>query len=160
MIVVSDSTVLIGLAKIGKLDFLRQVFSKISVPEEVFLEVAEKGAGKPGSKSIKDTQWIEVIPIKDKTQVDLLMVSLDKGEAEVLALAKQLGADLILADEGKARKSAIMAGYEVMGLLGLFILAKELGLIDKVRPLIAELSRKKFRVSERVVSETLKRAGE
>jgi len=95
VIVVCDSTVLIGLAKIGKLDFLRQLFSKISVPEEVFLEVVEKGAGNPESKSIKDTQWIEVIPNKDNTRVDLLMVSLDKGEAEVLALAKQLRADLI-----------------------------------------------------------------
>jgi uncharacterized protein len=160
VIVVCDSTVLIGLAKIGKLDFLRQIFSKISVPKEVFLEVVEKGAGKPGSDSIKDTQWIEVIPIKDKTQVDLLMVSLDKGEAEVLALAKQLRADLILADEAKARKSAIIAGYEVMGMLGLFILAKKLGLIDEVRPLIDELTIKKFRVSDRVVSETLKKAGE
>ncbi len=160
MIVVCDSTILIGLAKIGRLDLLREVFSKISVPEEVFREVVEKGAGKAGSKSIKDTPWIEIIPVKDKTQVDLLMISLDKGEAELLALAKQLGADLILVDEEKARKSAVIAGYDVMGLLGLFILAKKFGFIDQIRPLIGELRRNKFRVSERVVSETLKRAGE
>ena len=160
MIVVCDSTILIGLAKLGRLDLLREVFSKISVPEEVFHEVVEKGAGKPGSESIKDTRWIEIIPIKDKTEVDLLMISLGKGEAEVLALAKQLGADLILVDEQKARKSAVIAGYDVMGLLGLFILAKKLGLIDQIRPLIGELRKKKFRVSDRVVLETLKRAGE
>jgi len=88
------------------------------------------------------------------------MISLDKGEAEVLALAKQLRADLILVDEEKARKSAVIAGYDVMGLLGLFILAKKFGFIDQIRPLIGELRRNKFRVSERVVSETLKRAGE
>ena len=160
MIVVCDSTILIGLAKIGRLDLLREVFSKISVPEEVFHEVVEKGAGKTGSKSIKDARWIEIIPIKDRTQVDLLMISLEKGEAEVLTLAKQLGADLILVDEQKARKSAVIAGYDVMGLLGLFILAKKLGLIDQIRPLIGELRKKKFRVSDRVVLETLKRAGE
>jgi uncharacterized protein len=160
VIVVCDSTILIGFAKIGRLDLLREVFSKISVPGEVFREVAEKGAGKPGSESIKDTHWIEIIPIKDKTQVDLLMISLDKGEAEVLALAKQLGADLILVDEEKARKSAVIAGYAVMGLLGVFTLAKKFGLIDQIRPLINELKRNKFRVSDRVVSETLKRAGE
>jgi predicted nucleic acid-binding protein len=160
VIVVCDSTVLIGLAKIGRLDLLRQVFSKISVPEQVFIEVTEKGAGRPGSKSIKDTSWIEVIPIKDKTQVDLLMVSLDKGEAEVLALAKQLGADMILADEEKARKSAVIAGFNVMGLLGLFNLAKKIGLIHEVRPLINELMTKKFRISDKVVEEVLKKAGE
>ncbi len=160
MIVVCDSTILIGLSKIGRLDLLREVFARISVPEEVFREVGEKGEGKPGSKSIKDPDWIKVIPVKDTTEVDLLTISLDKGEAEVLALAKQLGADLIMADEEKARKSAVLAGYDVMGLLGLFILAKNLGLIDEVRPLIDELKRKKFRVSDRVVSETLKKAGE
>jgi predicted nucleic acid-binding protein len=160
VIVVCNSTILIGLAKIGRLDLLKEVFSKVSVPEEVFREVVEKGSGKPGSKRIKDINWIEVIPIKDKTQVDLLMISLEKGEAEVLALAKQLGADLILVDEEKARKSAVIAGYNVMGLLGLFILAKKLGLVDQIRPLIGELRRKKFRVSDRLVSEILKRVGE
>jgi uncharacterized protein len=158
--VVCDSSILIGLAKIGKLDLLREIFSKISVPEEVFCEVVEKGAGKAGSERIKDVHWIEIIPVKDKTQVDLLMISLDKGEAEVLALAKQLEADLILVDEEKARKSAVIAGYDVMGLLGLFIVAKKLGFIDQVRPLIGELRKNKFRIDDRVVSETLKRAGE
>jgi predicted nucleic acid-binding protein len=160
VIVVCDSTILIGLANIGRLEILREVFSKISIPDEVFHEVAQKGSDRLGSKDIKDARWIEVIRIKDKTQVDLLMISLDKGEAEVLALAKELGADLILVDEEKARKSAVIAGYNVMGLLGLFILAKKLGLLDQVRPLIDELRRKKFRVSDRVVSEALKRAGE
>jgi uncharacterized protein len=160
VIVVCDSTILIGLSKIGRLDLLREVFSRISVPQEVFHEVGKKGEGKPGSKSIKDTDWIEIIPVKDTTQVDLLMLSLDRGEAEVLALAKQLRADLILVDEEKARKSAVLAGYDVMGLLGLFILAKKFGLIDQVRPLIGELRRNKFRISDRIVSETLKRAGE
>ncbi len=46
MIVVCDSTILIGLAKIGRLELLEKVFSKISVPEEVFRELLEKGAGK------------------------------------------------------------------------------------------------------------------
>lgn len=160
MIVVCDSTILIGLAKIGKLDLLREIFSRIYVPEEVFYEVVEKGKGKPGSESIKGTDWIEIIHVKDKIQVDLLTVSLDKGEAEVLALAKQLGADLILVDDEKARKSAVLAGYDVMGLLGLFILAKKLGLIDQVRSLVEGLRRNKFRLSDRVVSETLRRSGE
>jgi predicted nucleic acid-binding protein len=43
MIVVSDSTILIGLAKIGKLELLRKIFSKVYIPEEVFNEVVEKG---------------------------------------------------------------------------------------------------------------------
>ncbi len=53
MIVVCDSTVLIGLAKLGKLELLREVFSKVCIPEAVFHEVAEKGANNPGSEVIK-----------------------------------------------------------------------------------------------------------
>ncbi|MDL1980683.1 MAG: hypothetical protein LWX02_04265 [Deltaproteobacteria bacterium] len=48
MIVVSDSTILIGLVKIGKLDLLKEIFSKVFIPEEVFKEVVERGKGKSG----------------------------------------------------------------------------------------------------------------
>ena len=160
MIVVSDSTILIGLVKIGKLDLLKEIFSKIFIPEEVFKEVVERGKGKPGSKVIKEAAWIEVKPVKDRIQVSFLLGSLEKGEAEVLVLARELEADLILLDEEKARKSAVIAGFEIMGLLGLFILAKNLGLIYEVRPLVDELMIKKFRISDKIIEETLKKVGE
>ena len=88
MIVVSDSTILIGLVKIGKLDLLKEIFSKVYIPEEVFKEVVERGKGKPGSKVIKEAAWIEQKPVKDKIQVAFLLGSLEKGEAEVLVLAR------------------------------------------------------------------------
>ncbi|RLB31765.1 MAG: DUF3368 domain-containing protein [Deltaproteobacteria bacterium] len=160
MIVVSDSTILIGLVKIGKLDLLKEIFSKVFIPEEVFKEVVERGKGKPGSEIIKEAAWIEAKPVKDKIQVAFLLGSLEKGEAEVLVLARELKADLILLDEEKARKSAVIAGFEIMGLLGLFILAKNLGLIHEVRPLVDELMIKKFRISDKLIKETLRKAGE
>ena len=49
MIVISDSTILIGLVKIGNLDLLKEIFSNVYIPEEVFKEVVERGKGKPGS---------------------------------------------------------------------------------------------------------------
>ncbi len=160
MIVVSDSTILIGLVKIGKLDLLKEIFFKVYIPEEVFKEVVERGKGKPGSKVIKEAAWIEVKPVKDKIQVNFLLGSLEKGEAEVLVLARELETDLILLDEEKARKSAVIAGFEIMGLLGLFVLAKNLGLIDEVRPLVDELTIKRFRISDKIIEKTLKKAGE
>jgi len=160
MIVVSDSTILIGLVKIEKLDLLKEIFFKVYIPEEVFKEVVERGKGKPGSKVIKEAAWIEVKPVKDKIQVNFLLGSLEKGEAEVLVLARELETDLILLDEEKARKSAVIAGFEIMGLLGLFVLAKNLGLIDEVRPLVDELMIKKFRISDKIIEKTLKKAAE
>ena len=122
--------------------------------------MVEKGKDKPGFKFIKEAAWIKTRRVKDNTQVSFLLGSLEKGEAEALALARELEADLILLDEEKARKGAVIAGFEIMGLLGLFMLAKNLGLIDEVRPLVDKLRMKKFRVSDRIVSETLKNAAE
>ena len=160
MIVVCDSTVLIGLCRIGKLELLQDVFGQISIPKAVFAEVTEKGLNRPGAKSLIEADWIKVTEIKDRSQVTFLLGTLDKGEAEVLALAKEFKADLILLDEGKARKIAVIAGFDVMGLLGLFLLAKKTGLVQRIGPLIEDLRRKNFRISDRVVSEALKRAGE
>ena len=160
MIVVCDSTVLIGLARIGRLELLQQVFGQILIPRTVFREVAGKGLNRPGAKFIKEANWIKVTEIKDRSQVAFLLGSLDEGEAEVLALAKESNADLILVDEEKARKIALIAGFEVMGLLGLFLLAKSTGILQRVGPLVEELKGKNFRISDRVISETLKRAGE
>jgi predicted nucleic acid-binding protein len=60
VIVVCDSTILIGLAKIGRLELLEKVFSKISFPEEVFRKLVEKGAGKQkegfGAKSLNEVK--------------------------------------------------------------------------------------------------------
>ena len=160
MIVVSNSTILIGLAKIGKLDLLRKIFSKVYIPEEVFKEVAERGKKKPGSQVISKAGWIEIKPINEKTQVNFLMAFLEKGEAKVLALAKEINADLILLDEEKARKSAVIAGFEVMGLLGLLIVAKNLGLLKEIRSSIQELKRKRFRISDKILVEALRKVGE
>jgi len=160
VIVVSDSTILIGLAKIGKLDLLKEVFHKIYVPEEVFREVTERGLNKPGAQFIRKTVWIKAKPVEDRTQVNLLMASLDKGEAEVLALSKEMKAELILLDEEKARKSAVIAGFNVMGLLGMLVLAKKLGLLDEIKSLIEELRRKKFRISDGIIVQALMQAGE
>ena len=160
MIVVSDSTILIGLAKVDRLDLLREAFYEIYVPEEVFKEVTDRGIDKPGAQDIRKSAWIKVRTVKDRTQVNLLMASLDKGEAEVLALSKEMEAELVLLDEEKARKSAVIAGFNVVGLLGILVLAKKLELLDEIKPLIEELGRKKFRISDVIIAEALKQAGE
>lgn len=160
MIIVSDSTILIGLAKVDRLDLLREAFYEIYVPEEVFKEVTDRGIDKPGAQDIRKSAWIKVRTVKDRTQVNLLMASIDKGEAEVLALSKEMEAELVLLDEEKARKSAVIAGFNVVGLLGILVLAKKLELLDEIKPLIEELGRKKFRISDVIIAEALKQAGE
>ena len=47
-----------------------------------------------------------------------------------------------------------------MGLLGVLVIAKNLGLIEIIRPFIEELKNKRFRISDRVITEALLKAGE
>lgn len=159
-IVVSDSTVLIGLAKIDSLFLLKEMFQEIHVPEAVFREVTQDGWLKPGAEAVCKAPWILRQEVSDRIQVHFLMTVLEEGEAEVLVLAKELQADLILLDEEKARKSAVMAGFSVMGVIGILIAAKRLGLIASVGGCIKKLQEEKFRLSERVVKMALQQAGE
>ncbi|MCW5200324.1 hypothetical protein VU07_00690 [Desulfobulbus sp. F4] len=151
-VVISDSTVLIGLAKIGKIDLLRELFQEIYVPEAVFREVTQDGWLKPGAEAVRKAPWILRKEVSDRIQVHFLMTVLEEGEAEVLVLAKELQADLILLDEEKARKSAVLAGFSVMGVIGI--------LIASVGCCIKKLQQEKFRLSERVVKMALQQAGE
>jgi predicted nucleic acid-binding protein len=58
MIVVTNSTPIISLAKINKLHLLRDIFGEIYVPNAVYKEVALKGKGRPGSKEIEEAEWV------------------------------------------------------------------------------------------------------
>ena len=83
MRVVCDSTVLIGLAKIGKLDLLKQIYEEVYIPEAVYTEVVTRGKGKPGVREIANALWIKKEPVKERRTVDLLIAEMGYGEAEV-----------------------------------------------------------------------------
>ncbi len=114
------------LAKINSLFLLKEMFQEIHVPEAVFREVTQDGWLKPGAEAVRKAPWILRKEVSDRIQVHFLMTVLEEGEAEVLVLAKELQADLILLDEEKARKSAVLAGFSVMGVIGILIAAKRL----------------------------------
>lgn len=52
MIVVSDSTALIGLSAIGGLEWLRELYSIVIIPQAVYREVIIDGKGKAGSEEV------------------------------------------------------------------------------------------------------------
>ncbi len=160
MIVVGDSTIFIGLAKIKKVNLLKNLLQEVCIPEAVFREVAEEGDQRAGAKEVREALWIIKKEIFDSTSVNFLMTSLERGEAEVLVLAKEIKADIILLDEVKARKSAVFAGFKVIGLIGILMIAKQNGLIENIKPYIENLQRKNFRISNKIVNEALKQVGE
>lgn len=65
MIVVSDSGPLIALSKINHLDILNKFFREIIIPQAVWIEVVEKGKGRPGAKAVKESKWIKINKVKN-----------------------------------------------------------------------------------------------
>lgn len=158
MVVTSNASTLIGLARIGKLPLLERLYSQVIIPEAVWREVSVEA--KPGEEAIKKAPFVKMGKVEDEKAVKLLLGSLGRGEAETLVLAKEINANLILMDEKKGRKAARGAGFKVMGILGLLVVAKRKGLVENIKPLIEKLNEEGFRLSKEVIYGTLKEVEE
>ncbi len=139
MIIVSDTSPLINLAAVGQLDLLRQLYGHVIIPQAIYDEIVIAGAGQPGAAEVKAAGWIEIRRLKDQALVDILTLELDRGEAEALALAMELKADLLLIDERRGRAIASRLGLTHLGLLGALVEAKQRSLIPAIKPLLDEM---------------------
>jgi len=101
VIVVSDATPLIGLAKINHFFLLKDLFGTVIIPQAVYDEVVTHAPNRPGATEVSQAAWIQTQTVSDKTKVAYLRTDLDQGEAEALVLAKELTADWVLLDEQK-----------------------------------------------------------
>lgn len=121
MIVVSDATLLMALAKIGRLALLQDLFGAIWVPDAVYAEVTFRVPNRPGADEVCQASWISVMSVVDSVKADYLRLDLDRGEAEVLVLAAEMAADWVLLDEVKARLAADLLGLQYIGAVGLLL---------------------------------------
>ncbi|NOR43377.1 MAG: hypothetical protein GQ572_08575 [Gammaproteobacteria bacterium] len=93
-VIVADTGPLIALALVELLPVLQKLFSHVYVSVGV-LEEATKDNSKPGAKAIKlavKKGWVTVHPVEMGESFQELIDVLDQGEAEALALAKQMNA--------------------------------------------------------------------
>jgi predicted nucleic acid-binding protein len=146
-IVVSDSTCLIALERIRRLDLLPAVFGQIWIPPAV---AAEFGESLP---------WLLVRAPANVGAVAAYAALVDAGEAAAIALAAELKCEVIL-DDLQARRLAAREGVPCVGLLGVLLRAKQGGQLVAVRPLIDALRERNFHVSAALVAEALRLAGE
>ena len=159
-IVVSDSSPLIHLSQIGRLQLLKKLFGKLIIPQAVYREVVIEGGEKPGSKEVREASWITVMEIRNKRLKRLLQFQLDEGEAEAIVLALETKASLILLDDREARLQARRLGLRITGTPGILLRAKKLGLIRNMREEIDKLKQTGFRISKNLEEEVLKVVGE
>ncbi len=100
--VVSNSSPLIRLSQIGRLSLLREFFGELLIPPAVYREVVVEGRGRPGSREVREASWIKVVGIKDERLKRILQFMLDEGRAEVMVLALEINASLLLIDDREA----------------------------------------------------------
>ena len=157
--VVVNTTPIIALALIGHLDLLQHLYGEVMIPPSVRTEVLAGGPGGVGVAELQSADWIRIAPLQDPQRADLLS-DLDRAEAEVIALALELNAELVIIDERLGRRHAKRLGLKLTGTLGVLLKAKEQKLVPVVEPLIGQLRQGGIWLGDAVVAETVKLAGE
>ena len=157
MKVVANTTPLISLASIGKLELLKDIFGEIIIADAVYSEIkAKQGYG----YNEIDNDFIKVQNIKGIVYRDFLLNQLDLGETETIILAKEIDADFVIIDENIAYKIAKSSELQVVRTLSILLRAKDRGLIPALKPLLDEMILKGRWYSQRVYKTILEQAGE
>ena len=133
MIVISDTTPLISLMKIGQLNLLNHLFGEVQIPSAVFEELVSNRRFPDESRQIKECPFIKKITVSDTDAVKLLRRStgLDAGESEAIILSDSIPASLLLMDEAKGREVAAQMGIQLMGTIGVLLIANNGNLLSK-----------------------------
>jgi predicted nucleic acid-binding protein len=156
--VIVNNTPLVALWTLGQLALLRDLYGTAWIPQAVEIEflATERSARQ---QALSQATWIQTIKLQDMRHA-LAYVGLGPGEAEVLALAIEQEARLVIIDERKARRYAQRFGLPLTGTLGVLLLAKERGLIPIVGPLITQLQTAGLYLDPALISKVLTLAQE
>jgi uncharacterized protein len=158
-LVVVNSTPIIALSLINQFDLLHKLYGRVSIPTAVREEISAAGTAGVGVRELHGAAWVDVVSLQDPSRADLI-ADLERGEAEVIALAQEQNADLVIIDERLARRYAKRLGMRLTGTLGVLLRAKQLGMVGAVEPLIDQLRLGGIRLGDDLIAEVLKLAGE
>jgi len=150
-IVIFNSSPLINLSKIKSLNLIKKIYGQIIIPEAVKEEVVVSGRNKEKVEKIVkliEKDIIKIVKVKNRSLVKSFQINLDYGESEVLAMAIDMNASLIVIDEKEARQVAEIYNLNKTGFIGVLIKAEKLGLIDSAMDLIDLAIKKGFRINK------------
>ena len=129
-LVVADTSLLLNVGLIGRLDLLREQFDGVTAPEQVRDELAAGDDGLDDLRALRDEGFLELVPVEESSLFVELRRELDRGEAAALAYAIDADADLVLLDERDARRVARRHDRSVTGVIGVLLRAAERDRID------------------------------
>ena len=158
---ISNTTPVINLAEIGRLDILEGLFGKVAVPPAVVDELLAKESLFEKAAGAAKTGRFEVMAPANRLLARGFGAVVHAGEAECIALAMEHQGSLLLLDDLQARALASSNGLAFTGTLGCLVEAKSRGWIDAVAPLLDNLRRSaRFWISRRLEAQVLHDVGE
>jgi len=156
--VIANNTPLVALWVLGRLDLLHDLYGEVWIPQTVYDEfLAVERALREAA--LQNAPWIKRVALSNP-QHARVYIGLDQGEAEVLALAEEHSARLVIVDELRGRRYAQRLGLPLTGTLGLLLVAKDKGLIPRLAPLLTELQDAGLAFASDLVSAVLRKANE
>lgn len=147
--VVTDASCFIALDKIDGLQLLHSLYKEVITTPEI---AAEYGKRLP--------QWVNVQAVINRDLLYDYADIIDIGEASAMALVAETDADLIIIDDAEARKFARKLGLNITGTVGVILNAKLAGIIPLVKPYMLKIQQTNFRISEWLIEEIIREAGE
>lgn len=152
MIVIADTTPLITLMKLGCLDLLEKLFSRVVIPNAVYEELVANSKYPVEKQMIIECPFLECLEVDDRQSIKILreVVGLDLGESEAIALAEEKGADLLIIDERKGRRVAKQMELKITGTIGILLQAFDCKILSKTEILscVEELKYSDIRISD------------
>lgn len=167
--VVSNASPLIYAAKIGFLEALRKLYGKILLPPAVYNEVVEKGVERKAADALIIEEavmkgYLQVAELNERAKAEIKILTkmqdISVGEAEAIALAKQVKAELLIIDERSGTIVARVWGIKTVGLLGIIIEAMYQGIItfEKLKTYYNRMIETEFRLKHRDYVKAMKQA--
>jgi uncharacterized protein len=160
---VSNTSPISNLAAIGRLSLLQAQCTELWIPSAVSQELAAHPdpATLTAIQAALDEQWIRVAHPAATPLLKVLLLHLHAGEAEAIALATDIKADMVLIDEQEGRQWAVESGLPITGVLGILLRAKQIGQIAALKPEIQSLREKaRFFITSSLETKVLSAAGE
>lgn len=162
-VVVADSSPLVYLARLGRLELLRLLYSEVLIPDAVWREVAVEGREFTEGRALlaaASAGWVRVESCAPAAEEEPSLQRLDDGEREAITLAIRLRALLII-DEAEGRAAATKLGVKLTGTLGVLVQATRRGLVPRLQTELDRLMvETNFRCADELIADALKAVGE
>ena len=159
-IIVSDTSCIGYLIQINLLHLLQTLYGEIIIPGAVNDEILQLENEGHILSEFKNADWIKIYSTHNLSNVSKYENILDRGELEAISIAIELEADLLIIDEKLGRIVAKTIGFDITGLVGILITAKNKNLILSVKKALDELILLGCRISNTLYNIALKSCNE